>query len=200
MKCQSCGKRNAEVHLTEIDANKQKRELHLCEQCHEQQSPEAGMDVLGLLSSAFAKPSGGAPAPVDARCDACGLGYSEFRSRGRLGCPECYEVFREALDPLLEKIHGKRRHVGKAPGDGSRDSRARERKLVELRRKLQEAVESEQYEEAARLRDEVRRREEDLDADPLDVDTTATVDASGELGSDDDEPASGDEESDADRD
>jgi protein arginine kinase activator len=165
MKCQSCGQRNAKVHLTEIDENKQKRELHLCEQCHGQQnpgSPETGMDVLGLLSTAFATPSGEAP-PTNLECEACGLGYSEFRSRGRLGCPECYEVFQESLDPLLEKVHAHKRHVGKQPGDESRANRSQERKLVELRRRLQEAVENEAYEDAARLRDELRQCEEDDD-------------------------------------
>jgi protein arginine kinase activator len=160
MMCQSCGKRKATVHLTEIDDAKHKRELHLCERCANSEESES-FDLMGLLSGAFAaEPGTGEASPAKLQCDACGLAYMEFRGRGRLGCSECYEVFGPQLDPLLEKIHGKKRHVGKAPGDGPSEDRSRERRLVELRRKLQEAVGREDYEAAASLRDELRVYEE----------------------------------------
>jgi protein arginine kinase activator len=159
MDCQSCHARKATVHLTEIVGNKEKKELHLCEQCAQQQGT-TGMEIMGLISSAFG-PSGktaGTPAS-DLRCGACGLAYTEFRSRGRLGCPACYDVFRAALEPLLEKIHGQSRHVGKAPTGSSSPDRTREKHLVALRRQLQGAVKDENYELAAKLRDELRKAE-----------------------------------------
>ena len=90
-------------------------------------------------------------------CPACGIKYVEFRSQGRLGCPHDYAVFRSALVPLLERIHRAARHVGKSPRRTTNPSRQKE--LVELRSRLQAAVASEAYEEAARLRDLLRERE-----------------------------------------
>lgn len=161
MDCQGCHSKKATVHLTEIVGNKEKRELHLCEACAQQQQGSSGMEIMGLISQAFgpaAKPA--SPEAAEVKCGECGLSYSEFRSRGRLGCPSCYEVFRSALEPLLEKIHGHGRHVGKAPGGPPAADRSREKHLVALRRQLQAAVKDENYELAAKLRDELRRAEE----------------------------------------
>src|SRR6185503_16026073 len=93
------------------------------------------------------------------KCPSCELPYAEFRSRGRLGCPQCYDVFRAALEPLLEKIHGQGKHVGKAPGGPPAGDRSREKHLVALRRQLQAAVKDENYELAAKLRDELKKAE-----------------------------------------
>jgi protein arginine kinase activator len=92
-------------------------------------------------------------------CPACGIKYMEFRAEGRLGCPHDYDAFRTGLQPLLERIHhGAQRHVGKAPRRNrpSADSAA---ELIDLRRRLSEAVAAEKYEEAARLRDLLRQKE-----------------------------------------
>ena len=167
MDCQSCHAKKATVHLTEIVGNKEKRELHLCEQCAQEQQGTTGMEIMGLISSAFG-PAGkpGGPEGKDLKCATCGLAYAEFRSRGRLGCPQCYEVFREALEPLLEKIHGKSGHVGKAPGGPPTADRTRDKHLVALRRQLQGAVKGENYELAAKLRDELKHAEEAAEGSP----------------------------------
>lgn len=161
MDCQSCHSRKATVHLTDIVNNKEKREVHLCEQCHSQQQGTSGMEIMGLISSAFgaAAKTAGAETAAEPTCATCGLAYSEFRSRGRLGCPQCYEVFRTALEPLLEKIHGKCQHVGKTPGGPAAADRSREKHVVALRRQLNAAVKDENYELAARLRDDLKRAE-----------------------------------------
>lgn len=149
------------MHLVEILGNKQKRERHLCDPCHKLEQDNPGdMELLDLISGTIAASAGAVPSPaVDLRCTSCGLAYAKFRGQGRLGCPGCYEAFQEALDPLLEKIHGGRHHVGKTPGTRAVGDRSRERKLVDLRRKLQGAVKAENYEEAARLRDELQKFE-----------------------------------------
>jgi protein arginine kinase activator len=159
MECQSCHAKKATVHLTEIVGNKEKRELHLCEACA-QQHGTTGMEIMGLISSAFG-PSGKTPSAETAelRCGSCGLVYAEFRSRGRLGCPQCYDVFRQALEPLLEKIHGQGKHVGKTPTGATAADRSKEKHLVALRRQLNAAVKGENYELAAKLRDELKRAE-----------------------------------------
>lgn len=178
MKCQSCQTRAATVHFTDLTDGVLK-EMSLCEECYAVKKP-AGTDEIGMLATAFGGPasaevalpsteSAGAPGaapddPVSATCGHCGLTYAMFRSRGRLGCPLCYEAFRAALEPLLEKIHGGKAHVGKTPLEGGSRDRAAERALVALRRKLQEAIRQENYELAASLRDELRRAEEGVSA------------------------------------
>lgn len=169
MRCESCEKREATVHLTEILQDDEKRSVHLCDACARDQ--HGSMELLGLLPGAFpsAPKPGGKEDPTTQTCDACGMRYQDFRARGRLGCADCYDSFKRALDPLLEKIHGKSQHVGKAPDASSAVDRTRERRLIDLRRQLQTAIREERYEEAAGLRDTLRSIEEsdteDADAD-----------------------------------
>jgi len=92
------------------------------------------------------------------QCPRCGLQYSSFKETGRLGCSECYTSFQFQLRPLLRRIHGDTRHRGKAPTHGGvAGSGARE--IQRLHDDLQRAVESEEFEKAAGIRDEIRRRE-----------------------------------------
>ncbi|MCG3134809.1 MAG: Protein-arginine kinase activator protein [Planctomycetes bacterium] len=168
MKCQSCTKRAATVHYTEISDNKESREIHLCEDCYNQQKPGGSADILGLISGAFSGAGRPADDPGALTCPNCGLTYAAFRQRGRLGCPQCWETFSEPLTALLEKIHnGGTRHVGKSPfGDGPEGGastaadRSAEREIVALRRKLTDAIKGENYELAASLRDALKQAEE----------------------------------------
>jgi protein arginine kinase activator len=80
--------------------------------------------------------------------------FEEFRSSGRLGCPHDYEVFREELRPLLDNIHGSLRHVGKVPRRLPADTR-RQTQLIQLRQELQQMIAIEDYERAARIRDQI---------------------------------------------
>ena len=82
----------------------------------------------------------------------------EFKAVGRLGCPQDYQVFRQALEPLLAKIHRSTRHAGKTPAHAAANS-ARQLELMQLRQQLRQAVETEAFEEAARLRDQIRLKE-----------------------------------------
>ena len=90
------------------------------------------------------------------KCPHCGITFEEFRAKGRFGCPRDYEVFREALVPLLQKMHGgAQRHVGRLPrGQDEVETTVGDR-LLQLRRELHEAITEEKYEDAARLRDEI---------------------------------------------
>jgi protein arginine kinase activator len=159
MKCQSCSS-PATVHMTDI-VNGQKKELHLCQSCAEQQQliKEQELNLPAILQTLIGQHVG-QPTDELARltCPACGIKYMEFRAEGRLGCPHDYEVFRVGLEPLLQRIHRAGRHVGKSPRHGGQHA-AWQAEVVELRRRLRAAVEEEQYEEAARLRDQLRKRE-----------------------------------------
>ena len=162
MLCDICGKNPATVHLTEI-IDDQMNELHLCEQCANQKSMQMEQqfglsDLLGGLAG-FEKSAKEKDAGVVAvKCPNCALTYADFKKLGRLGCSECYVAFRKYLGPLLKKIHGSVLHFGKSPFKVSRpaDEGA---DLQALRNQLQKAIETEAFEEAARLRDEIKEME-----------------------------------------
>jgi protein arginine kinase activator len=126
-----------------------------------------GMDqmlapVLEALKSGIMKAPSKEP---DKKCPRCGITLAEFRKRGRLGCPHDYEAFGEELGSLLEKIHGRREHLGRGPVR-SKKRQTHRQKVEALRRELDEAIRAEQYETAAGLRDrlkEIERPEQDSD-------------------------------------
>jgi protein arginine kinase activator len=155
--CQSCNQNPATIHYTEIKDAEKQRELHLCEACAQSQGVSTGpvMAALPPMLASLVKPPKGASTPAT-RCPTCGISFAEFREKGRLGCPNDYEVFREHLEPLLEKIHGAIEHKGRLPQGSGAGSGRRNDELLRLRRELQQAVKSEQYETAARLRDQIR--------------------------------------------
>ncbi|HEY7515473.1 MAG TPA: UvrB/UvrC motif-containing protein [Vicinamibacteria bacterium] len=150
--CQYCGKREAKIHFTEIKDAK-KTEMHICEQCaHEKNMVLAFPKVLSQLVKGG--PSRESEA-VPAACPSCGLAYTEFKAKGRLGCPACYDAFGPVLVPLLEKVHGAASHRGKTP-ERVKGALASRRQLVELEEQLAQAVSDEQYEKAAQIRDRIR--------------------------------------------
>ncbi len=159
MKCQSCSK-PATVHLTDIVAG-QKKVLHLCEACAEQKQliKQQELNLPAILQTLIGQHIG-QPTDELARltCPVCGIKYMEFRAEGRLGCPHDYQAFRIGLEPLLRRIHRAGRHVGKVPRRRP-NSAALVAELTELRGQLREAVEAEAYEDAARLRDLIRKKE-----------------------------------------
>ncbi len=154
MQCQNCGQRPAAVHLTQIKDD-QVTAVHLCEVCAEEQGVQTGagkFPLAGFLASA------GSAEPANGRhCEFCKATLQDFRDTGRLGCPHCYETFESHLRELLERIHGSSRHAGKvhlppAAIEGS-DTGSQ---ITRLREDLQRAVEAEDFELAAELRDRIK--------------------------------------------
>src|SRR3954447_18822227 len=158
MNCQFCSN-PATVHLTRL-VKKQKLEVHLCQECAEKhQSPASDLSLSSILESLI----GQHVSPVAEElgrliCPTCGIKYMEFRADGRLGCPADYEVFRTGLVPILQRIHRATRHVGKAPRRRA-VRRTTPAELLDLRQQLRRAVEHEDYELAAHLRDTIRQKE-----------------------------------------
>ncbi len=157
MKCQLCDK-PATVHFTKV-VNKKITELHLCQSCAElQQIPSLGdLSLSAILQSLIGQHVG----PLSERlsrltCPTCGLKYMEFRKHGRLGCPADYNAFRAGLEPILQRVHRSMRHVGKVPR--RRKPEGHETELLDLRQQLRQAVQVEAFEEAARLRDLIRKK------------------------------------------
>jgi protein arginine kinase activator len=157
MKCQICDAL-ATVHVSETVKNT-KRELHLCERCARERNlipepPGPQIDLKALLKLLMHPfPAAGPPVaaePGAMACEECGLTLAEFKAAGRLGCQHDYEALRDALEPLLERIHRAADHAGKAP---------RAVRAAEWKKQMQKAIAAEDYEEAARLRDLIRKAE-----------------------------------------
>jgi len=165
MLCQQCRKRPATVQITQI-TDGHKVELHLCEECALKSGkldfisdPQVSLEnfLTGLLQSDM-NAAPGVTRPAGLQCKACGMTYQEFSRTGKLGCAECYRYFLDQLEPVFRRIHGNTRHHGKLPRRLEGAARTR-REVQELRDRLRRAVEAENFEEAAALRDEIRRLE-----------------------------------------
>jgi protein arginine kinase activator len=146
--------------LTDI-INGHKRELHLCQDCAEQQQliKSQELNLSAILQTVIGQHIGPLTDELGRlTCPACGIKYMEFKAEGRLGCPQDYQVFQSALEPLLQRIHRSVRHAGKVPQHG-RMHAARLAEILELRQQLHGAVAAEDYEQAARLRDLIKEKE-----------------------------------------
>ena len=163
MVCNVCGTNEATIHLTEI-VNEQMVEIHLCETCAQEKGTEfkAHFNVNDFLSgfTDLAKEVLGQE-KTPAKCLNCGLTYEEFGRTGRLGCAECYEAFSKFLLPLIKRVQHSVQHVGKRPSRLAAPLRASQ-DLRELQNRLQKSIQQEAFEEAARIRDQIRQLEEKL--------------------------------------
>lgn len=157
--CQRCKKNTATVHLTDIVKN-EKRERHLCEKCASEEGVTVKQQVpINELLADFVMEQSGARELAKLTCPECGMSFLEFRNSGLLGCPSDYDAFAKALVPLLERAHeGASQHKGKSATRGGAD-REKQRQVAALQRQLAEAVEKEDYELAAKLRDRMKALE-----------------------------------------
>jgi len=180
MICQNCQKNAATVLVTEISPAPESGtgepkpqevvEQHLCEVCAQaldlpyapitKKSPVDIWKLLQLSANQGRKKAGPA-------CPSCGMTLEEFRKKGRLGCAQDYEIFRAHLSEVLERVHGAVQHSGRIPGSSSPEdspsavpANAGDGRLEHLRQELGNAIRAEAYENAARLRDEIRALEE----------------------------------------
>ena len=160
MNCERCKKQHATYHLTAIE-NGSKKEAHLCEEC----ARRAGVGI--KFNFSINDVVGGTTAPKprskasNKACPDCGITYSEFKSKARLGCARDYEVFQKEVVRLLEKVHGASTHTGKTPRTADVHVR-KENELLRLKRDLETLVKTEDYEKAAEIRDRIRSLEIEL--------------------------------------
>lgn len=159
MKCEKCGINEATVHVRQIMGNKA-LDLHLCGDCAAKsgisdQEHTIDLTVSQLLTGLMELDESSAETEGGGMCPVCGLSIKDFRKSGRTGCPECYEYFRQDILGILENVSGVTRHRGKLP----KKLRTYKTLMVDkqiLKQKLKEAVEQEDYEAAAALRDRIR--------------------------------------------
>lgn len=178
MLCEKCHKREAKVYYTEI-IHGEKKEQYLCEECAAQctsfQMDHTGIDSgLGsLLSSILSNYYGEKVKEPEkkqqsAACPSCGMTYEEILKEGKLGCADCYRSFREIIERTLRQIQGADTHIGKTPyrEDRQENELPEERlekkeetvdeRIEKMTLSLHQAVEQEEFEMAAKLRDEIR--------------------------------------------
>ena len=185
MLCENCGKKEANVRYEE-NINGRVRTLNLCEECSKKlgigtmdfSMPIDFSSFFGEFMEDFANPEF---MPLlnnvkDLKCNTCGYTFNDIVNTGKLGCSDCYDVFYDRLDPIIKKIQGANRHVGRIGKiiDNKIDKKVNEQeenpkenkeinknenKLEELQRKLKEAIKEERYEDAAKLRDEIKKIE-----------------------------------------
>lgn len=162
MKCQKCGKREATAHITKI-VNGYKEELHLCSDCASS-SPEykemkSGMNfgISDFLTGMF---TGGKQSAIGGErgtdvCPTCNMPYDEFLKHGKLGCGDCYKAFNTKIRRPLKQIHGTFEHIGKVPRRGGNDLMIG-KKISSLEAEMNAAVQRQDFEVAAKLRDEIK--------------------------------------------
>ena len=154
MLCEECNQNQATVVITVLSGN-ETTTRHLCQDCvKKMETSFANGDMSTFLSSLLSILSK-APREASLTCDACGLTYEEFQNTGKLGCAKCYKTFADQLKPLLTRVHGRSQHAGRVPA-GQKQVQNLEHCITTLRERMDQAVASENFEEAAALRDEIR--------------------------------------------
>lgn len=179
MLCENCGKREANVRYSE-NINGAKKELHLCEECSKKLGITDKMDfrmpsldfssLFGSFLEDFSTPDF-MPLLSEMKkieCNSCGSTFEDIINTGRYGCPNCYEVFEDRMDPILKKLQGANRHNGRLgkisdnkvkfeKSEENVSTNSNENKLEKLQEDLKLAIKEERYEEAAKIRDEIKK-------------------------------------------
>lgn len=171
MKCQNCGERKANVKYTQI-VNGEKEEMYLCEECANKM--KIGMNFKfgfdDIFSSFLGEPALLQPFEISDGlvCDACGMKYDDFAKNGMLGCENCYRVFNRRLDNVIKKLHGNNRHIEDENRPILVKSKVKDKKksikeeINDLKEKLNNCIKCEDYEQAAILRDKIKKLEKNL--------------------------------------
>jgi protein arginine kinase activator len=164
MKCEICGLKDAVIHIRQIQKDLL-HELHICEECAQEKGlireEESELPIANLLSGLLEGKDIAGARDVKDVCPKCGLKASEFRKQGKLGCPECFRAFEKDVRAIVSQMAARPRHTGKVPRAMVIEQEAGQ-KGEGLRDELREAVEREEYELAARLRDRLKELGSDV--------------------------------------
>ena len=182
MLCENCKRREANVRYSE-NINGVKKELHLCEECSRELGITEKMDFrmpsleLSNLFGSFLEDFSSSPSfmPLlneikEIKCDSCNSTFDDIINTGRYGCPNCYDVFEDRMDPILKKLQGANRHNGRLGkisdnkmkyGETEKEKNVNDskNKIDELQEELKKAIKEERYEDAAKIRDEIKKEE-----------------------------------------
>ncbi len=163
MMCEECGIRQAKFHLMKI-VNEQRTERNLCAVCmakYQRQVPGIDLtNLAGILNNILEGHESQEAAPQEEQeaeivCEQCGMTYAEFRKGGAVGCANCYKTFHAPIEKLLQRVQSGTQHSGRIP-EGVRSGASIRMNIDRLKQRMQKAVEDEEFEQAAKLRDAIR--------------------------------------------
>ncbi len=161
MLCKKCGKNTATTHIHTV-INGVASETDLCPACAAESGYTASVKnpLVEMLASAFGDFSS-VPVSLSAvRCECCGSVFADIARTGKVGCANCYSIFGNELLPYIKRVHGTTKHIGKKPNNSALVVSKKD-ELTVLREKLKELIEKEKFEEAAVVRDEIKKAEEE---------------------------------------
>lgn len=184
MKCENCGKNEANVKYTQI-INGEKKQMFLCQDCSEKLGIDSNIHLnmpinfSSFLSDFFDDVNSITPMPMlekAIKCQKCGLTFDDFMNTGKFGCGNCYEEFESRIDPILKNIQGSNRHIGRIgdiiEGNDIADNNTtnntknqnsaideKAKHIEDLKAELKLAIKEERYEDAAKIRDEIKKQE-----------------------------------------
>lgn len=162
MICEKCGKNNATTHIRSV-VNGVIREKNLCSHCAAQEGV-GGMGQASLaqmLASMFGEALSLDNKTAKNCCPCCGASFSDIAQRGKVGCSKCYETFYEELLPYLKRVHSSTLHAGKIPNKAPLAPIPKEETIDDLRMLMNRLVSEERFEEAAVIRDKIKKAEEE---------------------------------------
>ena len=163
MLCTNCNSREANFHYKQILGGK-KTEHHLCGPCANELGymghNESLFDIGSILNDFISGSSSHGATKTVARCPVCSTSYDEFRRSGLLGCDKCYDTFGSVIESTLARIQPSTTHKGSLMGEAG-EKINKENELSALKTELQKAIIEERYEDAAVLRDKIKKAEED---------------------------------------
>lgn len=159
MLCDVCREHDASVHLTQV-VKGEVTLMHLCPKCAAERGIETTVttppkNVLGDFLQAVQQQASASQADA-VRCTYCSMTLREFRATGRLGCSRCYATFEQSLRELLRRVHGGAKHVGRRYSPPAPNVLEQATTIGELRDRLRRAIENEEFELAASLRDQIK--------------------------------------------
>ena len=163
MLCNECGKNEAKVHVTYI-INGKKTEYHLCEECAKKNQSilNTSFSMENLFSALLNNNLNTSTYLPSKGCEMCGMTYEEFKKTGKFGCSHCIDSFKPRLMPVVKSIQGYDTHVGKIPKRAGGNYKV-QKDIEKLKEDLKHAIEQEEYEMAAQLRDKIRDKENDME-------------------------------------
>ncbi len=161
MLCEECKKNKAEITITIITGEGKLTEKHLCRECAYKKGllgeKEKAKNILEIFAEFLKEKVSEEEEKLV--CPSCGMRWTDFKKIGRFGCGGCYIAFGERVKGLLKRLHGSDKHTGKIPAIQKDIEVLKELEIKKLRKKLEEAIKNERYEEAARIRDMLRKYE-----------------------------------------
>lgn len=161
MLCEKCGKNHATTHIRSV-INGVVTERNLCGYCaaSEGYGTLADNSLTQMLTSIFGDTLALNSGAATVRCPCCGTTFSRIAETGRVGCPECYKTFNNELLPYLKRVHGSTKHAGKSLGRAQLTVAEAPDSIESLRARMSQLVAEEKFEEAAAVRDKIKKLEE----------------------------------------